>query len=81
MLPLEGIIGSAILILLVLEATRRSAGGVLVGIILVLAVYVFIGPHMPGDFATRYVSPAAAGRLSRSRRQRHDRPTCSASRC
>ena len=31
MLPLEGIIGSAILILLVLEATRRTAGGVLVG--------------------------------------------------
>src|SRR5215216_2931095 len=57
MLPTEGIVGSAILILLVLEATRRSAGGVLVAIILVLAVYVFIGPHMPGDFATRAVSP------------------------
>ena len=57
MLPMEGIIGSAILILLVLEATRRTAGGVLVGIILVLAVYIFIGPHMPGDFATRYVTP------------------------
>jgi TRAP transporter 4TM/12TM fusion protein len=56
MLPLEGIIGSAILILLVLEATRRTAGGVLVGIIVVLAIYVFIGPHMPGDFATRTVS-------------------------
>jgi TRAP transporter 4TM/12TM fusion protein len=57
MLPLEGIIGSAILIVLVLEATRRTAGGVLVVIILVLAAYVFIGPHMPGDFATRYVTP------------------------
>jgi TRAP transporter 4TM/12TM fusion protein len=57
MLPTEGIVGSAILIVLVLEATRRSAGGVLVGIILVLAAYVFIGPHMPGDFATRNVSP------------------------
>ena len=57
MLPLEGIVGSAILIALVLEATRRTSGGVLVGIILVLAVYVFIGPHMPGDFATRYVTP------------------------
>ena len=57
MLPPEGIIGSAILIVLVLEATRRSAGGVLVAIILVLAAYVFIGPHMPGDFATRAVSP------------------------
>ena len=58
MLPLEGIVGSAMLILLVLEATRRTAGGVLVVIILVIAAYVFIGPHMPGDFATRPVSPA-----------------------
>ena len=57
MLPMEGIIGSAILIVLVLEATRRTAGAVLVGIILVLTCYVFIGPHMPGDFATRYVTP------------------------
>ncbi len=40
-----------------LEATRRTAGGVLVTIILILAAYVFIGPHMPGDFATRAVSP------------------------
>ena len=57
MLPTEGIVGSAILILLVLEATRRTVGGMLVGLILVLAIYVFIGPHMPGDFATRPVSP------------------------
>ncbi len=39
-----------------LEATRRGAGGVLVGIILVISIYVFIGPHMPGDFATKPVS-------------------------
>jgi TRAP transporter 4TM/12TM fusion protein len=58
LLPTEGIVGSAILLLLVLEATRRTSGGVLVGIILVLSAYVFIGPHMPGDFATRPVSPA-----------------------
>ncbi len=56
-LPLEGIIGSSVLILLVLEATRRTAGGVLVAIILIISAYVFIGPHMPGDFATRPVSP------------------------
>ncbi|MFN3657277.1 MAG: TRAP transporter permease [Pseudolabrys sp.] len=55
--PVEGIIGSAVLILLVLEATRRSAGGVLVAIILIISAYVFVGPHMPGDFATREVSP------------------------
>ena len=56
-LPIEGIVGSAILIVLVLEATRRTAGGVLVAIILMISAYVFIGPHMPGDFATKEVSP------------------------
>jgi TRAP transporter 4TM/12TM fusion protein len=57
MLPMEGIVGSAILIALVIEATRRTSGGVLIGIIGVLAIYVFVGPHMPADFATRYVTP------------------------
>ncbi len=57
MLPTDGVIGSALLLLLVLEATRRTSGGVLVAIILILSLYVFIGPHMPGDFATRPVSP------------------------
>ena len=57
MLPLEGIVGSLILICLVLEATRRTSGGVLVIIILALVAYVFIGPNLPGDFQTRYVSP------------------------
>jgi TRAP transporter 4TM/12TM fusion protein len=57
MLPVEGIVGSVILILLVLEATRRTSGGVLVIIILALVGYVFIGPNLPGDFQTRYVSP------------------------
>jgi TRAP transporter 4TM/12TM fusion protein len=58
LLPIDGVIGSAILLLLVLEATRRTSGGVLVVIILILTLYVFIGPHMPGDFATRPVSSA-----------------------
>jgi TRAP transporter 4TM/12TM fusion protein len=57
MLPVEGVIGSAILVLLVLEATRRTAGATLVGIILVLIAYVFVGPYLPGDFATRPVTP------------------------
>jgi TRAP transporter 4TM/12TM fusion protein len=56
MLPADGIIGSAILIFLVLEATRRTAGAVLIVIILVMTAYVFIGPHMPNEFATRPVS-------------------------
>jgi TRAP transporter 4TM/12TM fusion protein len=57
MLPTEGVIGSALLVLLVLEATRRTSGGVLVLIVLVLSAYVFIGPHMPADFQTRPVTP------------------------
>jgi TRAP transporter 4TM/12TM fusion protein len=57
MLPPEGVIGSAVLLLLVLEATRRTSGAVLVAIILVLATYVFIGPHLPAQFQTRPVSP------------------------
>ena len=56
LLPTEGIIGSTILIVLVLEATRRTAGSALVAIILIISAYVFIGPHMPGDYATRPVS-------------------------
>jgi TRAP transporter 4TM/12TM fusion protein len=55
-LPLDLVVGAAILDLLVLEATRRSAGGVLVAIILIISGYTFIGPHMPGDFATLPVS-------------------------
>jgi TRAP transporter 4TM/12TM fusion protein len=56
-LPLEGIVGSAILIFLVLEASRRTSGFGFVGIILALAVYIFISPHLPGDFQTRPVAP------------------------
>ncbi|NWG25859.1 MAG: TRAP transporter fused permease subunit, partial [Pseudorhodoplanes sp.] len=48
---------SAILIALVLEASRRVSGMGFVGIILAMAAYAFIGPHLPGDFQTRPVSP------------------------
>jgi len=58
MLPTEGILGSAILILMVMIATARTAGATLVGIIIVLAAWVFIGPHLPADFRTLPVSPA-----------------------
>ena len=57
MLPMEGIVGSAILIFLVLEASRRTSGWGFVAIILAMAVYVYISPHLPGDFQTRWVSP------------------------
>ena len=58
--PLDGIIGSAILILLVLEASRRVSGLGFVAIILAMAVYIFISPYFPGDFQTR---PVALTRL------------------
>jgi len=57
MLPIEGIVGSAILIFLVLDGSRRTSGWGFVAIILAMAVYIFISPHLPGDFATRNVSP------------------------
>jgi len=59
-LPTEGVVGSAVLLLLVLWATLRTAGATLVAIILVFVVYVFVGPHMPGDFQTL---PVTAPRL------------------
>jgi len=56
LLPVEGIIGSAILIFLVLEASRRTSGLGFVSIILAMAVYIFVSPHFAGDFQTRPVS-------------------------
>jgi len=57
LLPVEGIVGSAILTFLVLDGSRRTSGWGFVGIILAMAIYIFISPHLPGDFATRKVSP------------------------
>ncbi len=57
LLPPEGIIGSAILIFLVLDASRRTSGWGFVGIILAMAIYIYISPYFPGDFQTRAVSP------------------------
>jgi TRAP transporter 4TM/12TM fusion protein len=57
MLPVEGIVGSAILLFLVMEGSRRTSGWGFVAIILAMAVYVYISPHLPGDFQTRWVSP------------------------
>ena len=57
MLPIEGVIGSAILTFLVLDASRRISGWGFVAIILAIAVYVYISPFLGGDFQTRWVSP------------------------
>lgn len=57
MLPWDGLIVSALLVFLVLEGSRRISGWGFVGIILAMAVYIFISPHLSGAFQTRYVSP------------------------
>ena len=57
MVPTEGIVGSVILIFLVLDASRRTSGWGFVSIILAMAAYIYVAPHLPGDFQTRYVTP------------------------
>jgi TRAP transporter 4TM/12TM fusion protein len=57
LIPAEGIVGSAVLILLVLEASRRVSGLGFVAIIIAMAVYIFISPHFSGAFQTRPVAP------------------------
>jgi TRAP transporter 4TM/12TM fusion protein len=57
MLPVEGVVGSAILTFLVLDASRRISGWGFVAIILAIAVYVYVSPFLGGDFQTRWVSP------------------------
>ena len=57
LIPLSGLIVSALLIVLIMEASRRTNGWGFVGMIAAMAVYVYISPHLSGDFQTRYVSP------------------------
>jgi len=53
--PLDGILTSALLALLVLEGTRRMAGFSLVGFTLAGVVYAMFGHHLPGVFQARPV--------------------------
>ncbi|HEX7054054.1 MAG TPA: TRAP transporter fused permease subunit [Burkholderiales bacterium] len=55
MRPLDGILASAALALLVLEGTRRMAGFSLVGFTLAGVVYAMLGDHLPGVFQSRPV--------------------------
>src|SRR6185503_843361 len=48
--PLDGILMSALLALLVLEGTRRMAGFSLVGFTLAGTVYAMLGHYLPGVF-------------------------------
>jgi TRAP transporter 4TM/12TM fusion protein len=53
--PLDGILMSAALALLVLEGTRRMAGFSLVAFTLAGVVYAMLGHHLPGVFQARPV--------------------------
>ncbi len=53
--PLDGIVMSAALAVLVLEGTRRMAGFSLVGFTLGGVVYAMVGHYLPGVFASRPV--------------------------
>jgi TRAP transporter 4TM/12TM fusion protein len=53
--PLDGILMSAALALLVLEGARRTTGMTLVTITLAGAVYAMLGHHLPGVFQSRPV--------------------------
>src|SRR4029079_8660784 len=57
LLPLAALMISILLIVLVLVARRRTHGWGFVSMIAGIAIYVYISPHLPGDFQTRYVSP------------------------
>jgi TRAP transporter 4TM/12TM fusion protein len=54
-LPLDGVVMASALVLLVLEATRRTTGMTLVAITLCGAVYAMLGNHLPGVFQSRPV--------------------------
>ncbi len=53
--PLDGILMSAALAVLVLEGTRRMTGFSLVGFTLAGVVYAMVGHHLPGVFQARPV--------------------------
>jgi TRAP transporter 4TM/12TM fusion protein len=53
--PLDGVLMAAALALLVLEATRRTAGSSLVYIVLAGAAYAMLGHYLPGVFQSRPV--------------------------
>jgi len=55
-LPWNGVLVGAVLVLLILEATRRIAGITLLIVILVLCAYAMLGFLLEGEFASRPVS-------------------------
>jgi TRAP transporter 4TM/12TM fusion protein len=56
--PPDGILVATVIVLAVLEATRRTIGNVMVVLLLALSAYALFGWLLPGDFATRPVQPS-----------------------
>lgn len=54
--PVDGLIVATVIVLLVVEATRRTAGLALTIVILLLCTYAMLGFLLPGQFASRPVS-------------------------
>jgi TRAP transporter 4TM/12TM fusion protein len=54
--PVDGLIVAAVIVVLVVEATRRTAGLALTIVILLLCTYAMLGFLLPGEFASRRVS-------------------------
>ena len=53
--PWDGVMVAAAIVLLIIEATRRTAGMTLVLVVLALCAYAMLGYLLPGDFASRPV--------------------------
>lgn len=54
--PVDGLIVAGVIVFLVVEATRRTAGLALTIVILMLCTYAMLGFLLPGEFASRQVS-------------------------
>ena len=54
--PLDGMIAATSILILTIEATRRTAGIALVIVVLTMCVYAFFGHLIPGEFGSRPVS-------------------------
>ncbi len=80
-LPIEGILGSAVLILLVLEATPRARPAACWSSSICYLGHVFIGPAYAGRFLPDARVAGADAGLSRSRYQRHRSARSCRSRC
>jgi TRAP-type uncharacterized transport system fused permease subunit len=51
--PTYDLVIGGILIVLILEATRRSVSPMLPIITIIFLIYAYIGPHIPGELAHR----------------------------